>query len=315
MIITVLIAVCHGDLLMNSIFLAHTHYLPKSLLQTTNVVGAILVPDFYSDMNQYYWNKPRNYSNIFSYLSDDIIELPPNIVWHFSIENINMVHKEWLPLLKGTKIKSIQLFHNRCNSYYSYNNGLTDIGRELLDILSDNQYILDLSHVNDKHLYEICRIYDGLISISHCGCSDLYRERYNRTNSISQNTLVKLSNMNNIYFGIAFLNDIICEVENEQEDCIIYKNIADQITLFTEIIGNERVMLGPDYFNMEYFSKKFNTALKIPKELYANQGFENLRHILVKNNLTSYEIDNVFFKNGMRLISNILNICSQEMSF
>ena len=121
--------------------------------------------------------------------------------------------------------------------------------------------------------------------------------------------------MNNIYFGIAFLNDIICEVENEQEDCIIYKNIADQITLFTEIIGNERVMLGPDYFNMEYFSKKFNTALKIPKELYANQGFENLRHILVKNNLTSYEIDNVFFKNGMRLISNILNICSQEMSF
>lgn len=288
---------------MNDLFLMHTHYLPMPLLQTANIVGAIIVPDFYADMNQYYWNKPVGYSNIFSYLSDIIIELPPNIVWHYSIENINMVQKkEWLPLLKGTKINSIQLFHSKDNPYYSYNNGLSAHGRELLSALSENHFILDLSHVNDKHLYGICKLYDGIISISHCGCSELYRERHNRTNSISRNTLVKLRDMANVYFGIAFLNDIICEVENEQNDIIICENIADQITFFTEIVGNKRVMLGPDYFNIEYFSKKFNTELKIPKSLYTDQGFENLRHLLLKNNLTCNAIDNVFYKNGMSLI-------------
>ncbi|TCX53562.1 membrane dipeptidase [Dehalobacter sp. 14DCB1] len=294
---------------MNNLFLLHTHYLPKSLLQTANVVGTIIVPDFYSDMNHYYWNKPMSYSNIFSYLDDNVIELPSNIVWHCSIENINMVQKkEWLPLLKGTKIISFQLFHSKDNLYYSYNNGLSDNGKELMKVLSNNQYILDISHINDRHIYEICNIYDGIICISHCGCSDLYKGKIGRTNSISKDTLVNLSGKTNVYFGIAFLNDIICEVENEQDDNIICKNIADQITLFTEIVGNERVMIGPDYFNIEYFSKKFNTELKIPKELYTDQGFENLRHLLMKNNLTCNAIDNVFFKNGMRLINLMTNI-------
>ena len=78
--------------------------------------------------------------------------------------------------------------------------------------------------------------------------------------------------------------------------------------MFTEIVGTERVMLGPDYFNIEYFSKKFNAELKIPKELYTDQGFENLRQLLLENNLTCDAIDNVFYKNGIRLINLITKI-------
>ncbi len=294
---------------MNNIFLLHTHYLPKALLKTANVVGAIIVPDFYSDMNHYYWNNSKSFSNIFSYLDDNIIELPSNIVWYYSIENINMLQKkEWLPLLKGSKIVGFQLFHSKDNLYYSYNIGLSDDGKELLRTLSNNKYILDLSHINDRHIYEICSIYDGIIWISHCGCSESYNERIDRTNSISKATLVSLSRLTNVYFGIAFLNDIICEDENEQDDITICKNIANQITLFTEIVGTERVMLGPDYFNIEYFSKKFNAELKIPKELYTDQGFENLRQLLLENNLTCDAIDNVFYKNGIRLINLITKI-------
>jgi len=291
---------------VNSLFLLHTHYLPKTLLKSTNIVGAIIVPDFYSDMNQYYWNKQNNYSNIFCYLAGSVVELPENIVWYYCIENINMIGKtEWLYLLKDTKIKSIQLFHNRDNQYYFYNTGLTDKGKILLKLLSENGYILDLSHVNDEHLHEICSLYNGFISISHCACSELFYDKRKRSNSISKNILVRLSKMNNVIFGIAFINDIVAEHQNEQDDREICKSISKQVSFFVDNAGSERVFLGPDFCNLEYFTNKFKVGLKIPQNLYSDIGFTHLRELLIGNKLTNEEIDSIFFKNGIHFLPTI----------
>ncbi|MFZ2257800.1 MAG: membrane dipeptidase [Clostridiaceae bacterium] len=287
---------------MNNIFLLHTHYLPKALLKTANVVGAIIVPDFYSDMNLLYWNRPNNYSDLISYIEDEIIQLPTTTVWNYSIENINMINGIELSQVKKLGVISIQLFHNKDNVYYSYNNGLTISGISLLNELSINKFILDLSHVNEVHLLEICKFYNGKICISHCGCSELYFRKQKRTNSISKAVLTSLSDFQNVYFGIAFLNDISCEIESEQNDEVITENIANQLILFKNIIQSERIMLGPDYFNIEYFSKKFNAKLKIPHNLYDNSGFESLKQSLRNKKMSEIEIDNIFYKNGTSFI-------------
>lgn len=294
---------------MNRLFFLHTHYIPKAIIDGSSFVGAVIVPEFYADLNKSYWGMEKSYSNIVEYLYDRDLTGSTGTKIVFGIENINMItHVNILPFLKRHGVEVIQIYHNKDNRFFSLKNGLSEEGLKLLKFMEEADLILDLSHVPDEQIYGIMNVYSGKIIVSHCACSDLYKYDLRRSNSLRKSTLEYLAGKN-ILIGLAFINDIIAALPYtvEENDDTLLNDLAEQIYYIGSITGASKLALGPDFIDLEYFSKVFNVNLKISSYLYSGYGYDKLIQILLKKGLTKDEINGILYGNAW----NFLEICCE----
>jgi microsomal dipeptidase-like Zn-dependent dipeptidase len=239
------------------------------------------------------------YDEYFTYMETT----PPynTIKKYYSIENLKLLDSsEKLPEYKIHGLVMLQLYHSQDNKYFSLSNGLSDDGKALLKTMEAQDLILDLSHLNDYWLPKIASQYGGKCVVSHCACSDLYHDKISRSNSLTKATIQLLGHYN-VVFGVSFLNDIISSspYAGTEDDNMLLHDLTNQLSLFMDIAGSEKIMLGPDFLNCDYFSKTLNAPLRIPALLERNTGYDITHQWLSENGVPDVAIENIFYDNGL----------------
>jgi len=259
---------------MNFYFL-HNHYIPAKLKNGVHHVKSVIVPEFYPDLNNAYLGDPYYFTSVESYIEYVIQNKYYPTDTCFSIENNKIINpnccRKTLISYKRLGVKIVQLHCGNDNAYFSRRLGLTYEGERLLAEIMDAGLILDLSHLPDDSALSIANIFQGRITVSHCGCSDLYSSQKPRSNSLTRTSIDKLSKHVEL-FGVSFLNDIIATSEAELNSEQIFDDIIAQIFLFADTVGADKVALSPDYIDTQYFSKYFHTKLAFPNNLLTPEG-------------------------------------------
>lgn len=265
-------------------------------------MGAIIVPEFNPKIiRSYYSNNScfSGYDDYFIYMENAAFYNTINK--YYSIENLNLLDTIGnLPKYKAHGLMMLQLHHSRDNKYFSLTNGLSDDGQALLETMKDLDLILDLSHLNDYWLPRIASQYGGRCIVSHCACSDLYQDTIPRSNSLTKETIKQLGQYD-VLFGVSFLNDIISSspYAGTEDDNMLLNDIISQLSLFIDIAGPEKVAVGPDFLNCEYFTKTLNAPLHIPTALEHDAGYNRIRQGLLKEGIADTVAEEVFYKNGL----------------
>ena len=289
---------------MNKLFFLHTHYVPAKILTECDYMGGVLVPEFYPNLNLFYFDEFISFNSLEQYF--DYLQKNNNYKSsrYYSIENLNMLKTvSELSYLKKCNVRILQLFHSKGNKYYSSEIGFSKEGIELLKMMEYNDMILDLSHLNEDQIKLVLDNFKGQVIVSHCSCSDLYKYDSSRSNSLSRNS-IELLKERDALFGIAFLNDIISSDpggQNESNDTLM-DDLVNQVVYFIEMVGNRNVALGPDFIDLPYFSNIFRVDLKISECMYEGKGYDILRRLLLKSGFQDEDVENVFYRNAMNLL-------------
>jgi len=288
---------------MNKLFFLHTHYIPHTILSECEIEGAVLVPEFNPKLIHVYFGENKIFNSLeetFEYINTHYND----IKLFFTLENLNILNDP----IKIEKYKKyglimIQLYHNNDNKYFCYKAGLTDDGCELLKDMEKHNIILDLSHLDDFWTEKIASNFHGKIVVSHCACKDVYTNRENRSNSLSAKTIELLGKRNTL-FGIPFVNDIISaqSYEPKEDDSILMNDLINQIKMFIETAGKASLALGPDFFDLDYFSRVFRVPLHIPEALFHDTGYTLIRNSLSNDGFCKDEIEAVFYKNALNFL-------------
>jgi len=288
---------------MNKLFFLHTHYIPHTILSECEIEGAVLVPEFNSKLVPVYYGENKSYNNI----EEALVYINAqynNIRLYFTLENLNILNDyKQIAEYKKYGLIMIQLYHNNDNKYFCYKAGLTDDGYKLLKVMEKHNIILDLSHLDDFWAEKIASNFHGKIVVSHCACKDAYTNRENRSNSLSAKTIELLGKRNTL-FGIPFVNDIIStqSYEPKEDDSILMNDLINQIKIFIETAGTASVALGPDFFDLDYFSKVFRVPLHIPEDLFHEAGYTLIKNSLSNDGFCKDEIEAVFYKNALNFL-------------
>lgn len=288
---------------MDKVSFLHTHYLPPRLLNDYLIDTSVIAIEMYPDL-------------LLSYYGDyDVFDsLEDAISWHsdqyegqsvkFTIENIAILKDpRSLKKTKDLGLAVVQLFHSNSSSYYDKSMGVTSEGCHLLRKIQENDLILDLSHLDDNGINQVMNLYSGKVIISHCVCRELVETIHPRTNTISKET-IKLLSDRGCLFGIPFVNDLVSSIShdtNENDDGII-KDIISQLLFFVNYAGAENVSLGPDFMDMNYFSKVFGQDIRIPNSLYEVAGYDELMRALKRHNLSDNEVKSIMNENVKRIL-------------
>ena len=194
-------------------------------------------------------------------------------------------------------IRHVGLTWNEANSYaggVSFpEQGLTDKGRRLLQIVQDLHMIIDLSHANPKSFDEILDATKGPIIISHGNVKALCDHPRNYTDE----QLLKIKSRNGVVGLCAVANFISKDPELQT---ITY--LAKHIDYLVKLIGIDHVGLGLDVCYYLYEGKT-STGVK---------GLETIaeaKNIIAELKLLGYndhEIDKITHLNFQRVIKEVL---------
>lgn len=209
----------------------------------------------------------------------DIID--PQTDFLYSIEGCNYINVEDLVLLKQMGLSSILPVSNDTNKYGSgyndnENNGLTELGKELIKTVINLKIMIDVSNTNEKTFNDILDIIEEekvrgkqiFLIASHSNAKDLCQSKRNFT----KEQLERLRK-NNAYVGVNLNYTLLTKKTNptqeEKEQALI-----DQIDyLLNEInFEQERILISSDDMNYH------------PNTNYHNKQLYQLNTI--KHNLT-----------------------------
>ena len=166
----------------------------------------------------------------------------------------------------------------------------------LLKILLNENIALDLSHLNDECCRGILKIFPGKIQMSHCAVSELLNTPEKRSNSISLKTMEQLV-ARDALIGICFVNDVVAENANELDEDRIYYDILKQFDFIGHRIGCNNICLGPDFIDLQYYSKVFSKQLIIPKCFFSIAGYTKLFSDL-STIFNQTNVSNIFWTNA-----------------
>lgn len=288
---------------MDELFLLHTHYIPPGLAGSKTKISAVIIPEFYPDLNLTYIDSMAYFSSVEEYIFYVEKMNPFKCDVFYSIENLNVITGiDQLALLKGHGLRIIQLFHGKSNAYFSIKDGLSDSGISLIKEIEKLDMVLDLSHIPETCLDEIVAAFSGRTTVSHCACSELYAGKAARSNSLSAASIKNLARLGTV-FGVAFVNDIAASnVSVEISTESLFEDIVAQILMFFDLAGPKQVALGPDYFDCDYFSRLYQTRLYFPADMCSLSGYAKLYTTLREKGLTLSNVNNIFFSNAKAIV-------------
>jgi len=289
----------------------HTHYLPKSLNQV-ELVGAIICIEMKENfLNTYYgYASTKQKIGVLTFLKkwDELSRNSISLGFrpYFAIEDETGIEDiSDLPELRTLGLISIQLQRKRKETIFFHpKTGVTGTGKILLYKMADFDIFLDLSHLHGPVLNHIIDHAPGRRIVSHVVCKDLFPwSLTTRANSMSAEELLKCDAQ---LYGVPSIDDLIspyaCEKKAKRSATI--RHVAEHIVKLTEIVGLERVALGPDYFD---YTSTNNLYLEIGiiTNLDQKQGPMQLRNELEDMGLSQEDIASIFWGNAWRVFPTV----------
>lgn len=198
-----------------------------------------------------------------------------------------------IKLLKDAGIKIVTLTWNDANkiatgTYQNKKRGLTPFGKLLLSELKKGNIILDLSHLNVKSFYDVMKIYDGKMIVSHSNV----RKLKNNERNLTDNQLCILKDKN-ILVGVNTYHKFVGKDINDYIKIINY---------LKSMIGLDKICLGLDF---DYYLSNVSSSGSI-KGLQKPGDLNNLYNSLIKEKYSREEIKNIFYKNAINFFKSTL---------
>lgn len=160
--------------------------------------------------------------------------------------------------------------------------GLTEFGKDVVQMMNSLGMIIDCSHSSDKTFYDVIELSDKPIVCSHsCSRSVCYNVR-----NMTDDMLYKLKENNGVV-GINFCQHFV--TENDQFSPI--SDIVKHITYIRDLIGIDYIGLGSDFDGIS------NNNIELKDASLMNKLIEELKN----NNYSNEDIDKITHKNVLRV--------------
>lgn len=201
--------------------------------------------------------------------------------------------------LHDAGLQVIQAFHNRItNQYISRFQGLSKKGLALFKKMDQLGMALDLSHLDGKLLHHVLEHAPQRRIVSHVLCSDMLDKSItSRSNAMSQDDLTRCDAE---LYGIPFIDDLLCKkgTQHKEERKTDISLLARHIIRMREIVGIERIALGPDYYGETLMRSE---GVKVVQEMDDVSGLLQLSRELGHRGWPKADIDALYFGNAQRV--------------
>ena len=166
-------------------------------------------------------------------------------------------------------------------------NGLTEKGKEIVEYMCELGMVVDVSHSSDRSFYDVADIVKCPFVASHSNCREICGHCRNLTDDMIR-VLAE-------HGGVSGINYCPSFVKTDAE-VITADDFADHVLHFIKVGGEDVVGLGTDYDGISA------RRLQIKDPSYAPLFWD----ALVKRGLSEDQADKVFFKNVLRVFSEII---------
>lgn len=292
-------------------FPIHLHTLPNAFV-AADFCGVVISVEINTSKLQYYYNPSQQWMRMWPAAEPDRLtyfihnwngicpQKLSEVRIVFSIENLPCNSTLNLLQLRDSGLSSIQIFHPQSpNLYIDPITGLSGHGHALLKFIADNNILLDLSHLSGNLLSHVLDHALGPKIVSHVVCSDLLQPSIvARANAMTPDELLACDAK---LYGLPFIDDLLSPIGtpdplHRKTDVAL---LAQHIKRMTEIVGIDRVALGPDFFSESDYKK---LGVNTVSGLDAPLGLINLQQCLLREGFSEHNIDSVFFKNAVRVM-------------
>lgn len=174
--------------------------------------------------------------------------------------------------------------------------GLTETGIAFLEKMEELGIVADVSHLCDAGFYDVCRYSTKPFAASHSNARALCRHKRNLTDDMIRKIADNGGVIGINYYGL-FLEQIPCSDPKEKEKKYTYyrgysrvERIADHILYIRRRGGTACAALGSDF-----------DGIDCDLEMQDCSKTELLERELRKRGLTEREVEDVFYRNALRV--------------
>lgn len=178
--------------------------------------------------------------------------------------------------------------------------GLTKEGKQLIKKMENLGMILDVSHLNERSFWDVCKVATKPIIASHSNCKALCDVSRN----LSDEQLKAIAQSGGVVGANAFRNF----VHNEQDKRNI-EYFANHIDHMVEVMGIDHVGFGFDFF--EYLDDETTSSFASqggygPVDLEEASKAQNIIKILENRGYKSEHIKKIKYENFLRIIKEVV---------
>lgn len=260
----------------------------------------ILPPDeeFYAKMRDFLYEQVKAHEDIIK-LAKTGDEVEKNTADGFmsavlSIEDGRMVNgsMERLKALREDGVCAISLTWNFANCFGFPNSkdreimakGLTDFGKEAIEVMNDIGIMVDVSHLSDGGFWDVVDITKKPFIATHSNCRSLSAHTRNLTDDMMK-ALANKGGCSGLNFGSEFLNaDITC-TDTKIED------LASHVLYMVKVAGEDFPAFGTDF---DGIGGTFEIGH--PTEM------DKLFSTLEKKGMTASQLEKFAYKNVLRVM-------------
>lgn len=238
--------------------------------------------------------------------------IPQNINYVFGIEGLDYLNNiEDIDTLYDLGVRSTNIVWNNQNKYGAgirapQNEGLTELGKQLVEYLIKKRIAIDLSHSNEKTFYDIIDVckkmkkegMNPIVWASHSNAKKLCNDDRNLTDD----QIIQIKNLDGI-IGLVTTKRFCRKIESIEDLKSDFKNdYISQIKYLKELLGGiENIAVATD--DMKYYH--------IRPEYYQNTNIYPHNNVAyqMKNDLenagyTMEEIEKILYNNCINKIIN-----------
>ena len=198
--------------------------------------------------------------------------------------------------LRNAGLQAVQLYHQMAECrYISAFSGVSGDGRVLLRAMAEADIFLDISHLHGALLQHVLGESPCRKIASHIVCEALLQKNIaRRANAMSDAELVSCGAE---LFGVPFVDDLVGFADGGGGAAagVRVDDVAMHILHLADVVGVERVCLGPDYFAE---SSMAGLGVGIVEGMAEASGLKALFEILRLRGMSTDEVEGVFWVNA-----------------
>ena len=201
-------------------------------------------------------------------------------------------------------LRSIGISHFGQGRYaagtHSDGSGLTSLGVELLKEMNSIKILLDLTHLTDKGFFEALDIFQGQIIASHQNCRSLVPGERQFSDDQIRCVLERDGVIGGSLDTWMLHPDFEMGIDDPRKLNIKMERLVDHFDHICQIVGDSRhIAFGSDLdglFGLE----------QTPCDMDSIADLHKFNGILEKRGYLEEDIDNIFYKNWIRILNRIL---------
>lgn len=183
-----------------------------------------------------------------------------------------------------------------------FKDALTDDGKTLLRKMSENGFILDLSHMKNHSAMDALSYYDGIVAASHANCSALLGDDFPVERHFNDETIKMLIEHDGVMGVVPFNFFLKAGWKNgvTPRESVTLNTLADHIDHICQLAGHSHTAaIGTD------FDGGFGYP-EIPYEMNDISDLQKLSRVLDNRGYGQEDIENIFHRNWQRILERAL---------